>query len=363
MISRCHYFVRLTWRRIKRRPVLSVLLMLILVYLAAVSIIMGYEKVGFGKAVLRIFPSFFGEVGEIESPLIAVQISMVVGILVSATFVIIITARITSALVESLRRGGSMAKRVNFDGHTIICGWNFQGKRLVSELLSATTKRYEGIVVLTDAEQRPDMDERVEFIPGDPSQKESLEAARVDRANSVIVLTDFDKNMNDADAEALMVTLAVETLKREVHTCVQIRNSANRRHLERANADEIICLDQMGASVAVASALNHGVSRRLNELLTFNIGSEFYRYDKPLSDVLVDMEFADAVAMLAKEHRIILLGIETYYSEDLQHQLSGDVLSKSPDGKKALIVNPQSRYHIKRDDALFLVAESEPTNL
>ena len=363
MTPRFTYFVWRAWRRIRHHPVLSVLLMLAVVYLVAGTVVAVYENVDFGKACLKIFPSFFGEVGEIESPFIAVQISLIVGILVSVTFVVIITARITSALVESLRRGGSMAKKVNFDKHTIICGWNFQGQRLVVELLAANVKRARGIVVLTDSERRPDMDERVEFIQGDSSQTASLEAARVEKADSVIVLTDFDKNMNDADAEALMVVLAVESLNRAVHTCVQIRNSANRIHLERAHADEIICLDQMGASVAVASALNHGVSRLLNELLTFDRGCEIYRYDGDLSGDLVGTEFVYAVALLAQKQHIILMGVETDYSKELADQLSGDVLDVLPEGDRVLIVNPQSQYKLRQHDALFIIAESQPTKL
>jgi voltage-gated potassium channel len=321
-----------------------------------------YEGVGFGTAALEIFPSFFGELGQIESPLAAVQISTVVGILVSVTFVVIVTARITSALVETLRRGGSMARRVKFSGHTIVCGWNFQGKRLVAELLAADVNRCRNIVVVHDTEQRPDMDDRAEFVRGDPSQGEALEAAGVGTADSVIVLTDFDKNMNDSDAEALMVVLAVESLNPDVHTCVQIRNSDNRKHLERARADEIICLDLMGASVAVCSALNHGVSRLLNELLTFNRGSELYRYDRPLSDNLVGAEFADAVAMLA-QRRMILIAIETPVSDGLARSFDSDVLNLSPNGDRALIVNPISRYEIRQGDALYVVAQAEPARL
>ena len=43
------------------------------------------------------------------------------------------------------------------------------------------------------------------------------------------------------------------------------------------------------------------------ELLTFNSGSEFYRYDDPLSEEIVGKEFADVVRLLA-QRRIMLLG-------------------------------------------------------
>jgi len=362
MISRCRYLIWLAWRRIVHRPVLSILLTLVILYFVAALVIMAYEKVEFGGALMKIFPAFFGEVGFIESPLLAVQIWVVIGMIASITFLAVVTAKITSVLVEFVRRGGSMAKRVNFSGHTIICGWNYQGERIIKELLSANVKQQRGVVILTDSEERPVKNERVEFIKGEPSQDENLIRAGVMKANSVIVLTDVIKGANEADAEALMVVLAVESLNREVHTCVQIMNSANRMHLERAHADEIICLDQIGGCLVVASALEHGVSHIVSELLTFNIGSEFYRYDGHISDRLAGKEFAEAVQVLSQQ-RIILLAVETDYSEELVRQLSADTVSKLPEKDRAMVVNPQSRYEIRQGDALFLIAESEPTEL
>ncbi len=344
------------------RPVLSILLMLLILYVIAALVVAAYEEVGLGSALLRIFPAFFGEVGFIESPFVAVQVFVLIGLLASITFLAVVTGKITSVLVESLRRGGSMARKVNFSGHTIICGWNYQGERVIRELLSADVKKHHGIVIVHDCEERPVQDERVECIPGDPSQDANLIRAGVRRAKSVIVLTDLSKGANRADAEALMVVLAVESLNREVHTCVQVMNSANRCHLERAHADEIVCLDQMGGCLVVASALEHGVSHVVSELLTFDCGSEFYRYDSYISDELVGKEFAEAAGILA-QRRMILIAVETDYSEELRRQLSKDVLHVLPESNRAVLTNPQSKYEIHQGDALFVIAESEPAKL
>ena len=104
MIYGCRYRIWLAWRKIVHRPVLSILLILIFIYIGATSTIMVYERVGFGTATLEIFPAFFGEVGFIESPYLGVQISIILGMLVSITFLAIITAKITSVLVEFVRR-------------------------------------------------------------------------------------------------------------------------------------------------------------------------------------------------------------------------------------------------------------------
>ncbi|MFC1949924.1 NAD-binding protein [Chloroflexota bacterium] len=233
---------------------------------------------------------------------------------------------------------------------------------MAKELIAADISKERGIVVLSDLDHRPEVDDRVEFVQGDPTRNESLIRAGVPKADSVIVLTDLTLGSSQADAQALMIVLAVESLNRDVHTCVQVMDSANRIHLENAHADEIVCLDQMGGSLVVASALNHGVARVVTELLTFNKGSEFYRYDWQLSDSLVGKEYAEAVELLA-ERRIILVGFETDYSEELPKQMAGDTISRLPEVKRAVIVNPQREYKIRQGDALFIIAEAEPAQL
>jgi voltage-gated potassium channel len=352
----------LSWRKIILRPALSILLVLIIIFIISSMIIMVNDNIGYGHAVLKVFPSFLGELGEIGDPNIPVQISIVVGLLASISFIVILTAKITSVLIDFMRRGGSMARKVKFSGHTIICGWNFQGERIVEDLLEANTIKHRGVVILTKSEERPIKDERVEFINGDPANDEDLIKAGVKRAESVIILTDFTKGANAADAQAIMIALAVEDLNRDVHSCVQIMNSVNAQHLRHAHADEIICLDQMGGSLAVFSALNHGASMIISELLTFNKGSEIYRYDGSLSDKINKKEYADVAKVLA-EQRMVLLGVETDYTEEVKKMANMDVLHQVPEKGRVIIVNPQSNYFVHQGDALFIASESEPARL
>ena len=251
--------------------------------------------------------------------------------------------------------------RVKFSDHIVICGWNYQGEKIVNELVS-NLKFQREIVILANCERRPLDDDRVEFISGDPCKDEDLTRAGIKKADSVIVLSDVSKGANEADAQALMIVLAVESLNRRTHTTVQLMNLANRIHLERAHADEIICLDQMGGNLVVASAMNHGVSHVVSELLTFNSGSEFYKYEGRLSGELVGKEFTDAVRVLAGKH-MLLLGVETEDSPETRTALSSDVLHPITETKKVIVVNPLSPYKIKQGDALFLIAESQPANL
>ena len=346
----CHKFV-------VTRPIKAILVLLILAYITAILIIVVNDNVGFFEPCIRGLPAFFGELGTPDSGSVTVRIAMLTSLFVSMAFLAVITAQITTVFVKFCQQGGIIMSKIKLSNHIIICGWNFQGLRIVEELLHANSNT--NIVILADSDKHPlkgnTRSHRIDFVKGDPTQDKALKNACVHTSESVIVLTDFTKNANEADAEALMIVLAVESLNRNVHTCVQIMNSSNRVHLERAHADEIVCLDQIGGNLLVASAINHGVSRVIKELLTFNEGSEFYRHEGTLAKQLAGIEFAEVVRILAKK-RMVLLGFETDFSENLKLRLKADELHLIEEGNRVLVVNPQEQYVLKENDALFLIA-------
>ena len=356
--------MRYCYKFVVTRPIKVILILLILAYFTAILIIAVNENVGLVEAGIRGLPAFFGELGTPDSRSVTVRIAMLASLFVSMAFLAVITAQITTVFVKFCQQGGRIMSKIKLTNHIIICGWNFQGPRIVEELLRAN--RDTNIVILVDSDKHPlkgsNKSHRVDFVRGDPTQDEALERACVHASESVIVLTDFTKNANEADAEALMIVLAVESLNRNVHTCVQIINSSNRVHLERAHADEIVCLDQIGGNLLVVSAMNHGMSRVIKELLTFNEGSEFYRHEGTLAKQLAGTEFAEAVRILAQK-RMVLLGFETDLSDNLKEKLKSDELHLTEEGNRVLVVNPQAQYILREGDALFLIAESEPGKL
>jgi voltage-gated potassium channel len=354
--------IRFLQKHFVRRPLISVLSVFVIIYTGITILITILEDLSFAEASVMLLPAFLGELGVLEVKCFLTKIGMLASLLVSLLFVAVVTAKITSVFVEFVARGGSIVKKVNFSDHIIICGWNFQGKKIVEKLYNADLKMKRNVVILANLDTRPVQDESVEFIKGDPTQDEDLINAGVKRASSVIVLSDLRKEANESDAEALMIVLAVESLNRQVHTSVQILNSDNRIHLERAHADEIISLDQLGGSLSVASSLNPGVSNIVTELLTFNSGSEFYRYDRKLSDKIIGKEFTEVVSILAKR-KMILLGVEIDDSPEIRKKLTMDMLHPGNEEGRLIIVNPQGPYKIQQGDALFIIAESEPVKL
>lgn len=350
---------------IARHPLVALLGVLAALFFVSSSALWFLEDdvKSFGDAILIVLPPFLGHVFEDRDLSIGRILILLTGLATSIGSLAIITALIVNRFIKLCLKGGRIVNRVRMRGHIVICGWNTQGEAIVRGLLAAGARASQGITILAEADRRPTQVDEVEFVSGDPAQDCDLQRARIQDAASVIVLTDFTRDPNEADAKALLIVLAVETLNKQVHTCVQILNSSNRIHFQHAHADEIICLDQLGGNLAVASALNHGTSYLISELLTFNSGSEFYRYSDRLPDRLLGKEFSQAVRILA-EQRVLLLGIETDGSDEIRAMLADDVLYQVKEKEnRVIVVNPQGTYRLQQGDVLFLIAQSEPAIL
>jgi voltage-gated potassium channel len=303
-----------------------------------------------------VLPPFLGQIADATDVAPLTAVVWLLGLLASVGSLAIVTAVIVGRFVRVLLRGGHVSTKTRQTGHVVICGWNGQGQAIVDALMVSDCSG--GIVVVANLERRPLDNDDVEFISGDPTQDDSLKRAGIENARSAIVLTDFHESANDADAKALLIALAVESMNASVHTCVQILNSANARHFERAGVDEMICLDQIGGNLAVAAAVNPGVSALVSELLTFNFGSEFYRVEGSPVISLVGKSYVEVVKTLAEKH-VIVLGVETETSVELCEAMRDEVIHRaSAGGRRMMMVNPRTEYRMQKGDTLFCAARS-----
>ena len=294
-----------------------------------------------------IVVSIFGETTSPTS--FGARVLTLVGLfegLILATYLIAISA------IFTIKGGGLMTR--SHKNHFVICGWNFQGARIVTELLNARSNQKFDIVVVPGEEIPDDLNEfgnKVFVVRGSPTDDHTLEAADIRTARSAIILTDTTLPPDSADAKVLMTTLAVETLNRQVYTCAQIMNSENEIHLQRANVDELVLFDVLGANLSVASALTPGITKVLSELVHFDEGSEFYKLTPPLPRELVGMDFKEAAAWLSNSD-MILVGVESDGLPDSYRQ-------SLDDGQRGVYVNPKG-HQIRDTDALFVIGDDVP---
>ena len=297
-----------------------------------------------------IVPMIFGEtmVPQSLGERIVTLFALIQG-LVLTTYLIAIAAFFTV-------RGGRILTKTH-SGHYVICGWNFQGPRIIEELIEARKdKHYDIVVVPGDPipSRLKQFGRKISVVEGAPAEDSTLIKAGIKSAKSAIVLNDTNEPPESADAKALMVTLAIETINESVYTCVQIQHSENEIHLQRANVDEIIPLDLLGANLAVASALHPGVTKMVSELVHFDSGSEIYRISPPLPQSVIGHTFNKAQQWFASKE-IILIGVESDKLADSYNVKHGGVSQDS----RGVFVNPHG-HQIAANDALFVISEDSP---
>ncbi len=330
------------------------------------------DKTTFFSALVKMLPLLLGELGDVKEESLTAQVTFFVGLLSGAFFIAFIGASIVNWFVTFSMKGGRIMKRVNHKNHIIICGWNVQGLHIINQLLSPDITTNRPIVLLADLHERPPIPYEVDFLSGDPTKEENLKKAGIMTADTVIILTEFgcenQRGMNP-DAQAVLMTLAVESLRPDVYTCVQLFNSEYKKHLEHANVDEYICLDRMSGNMLVSSALNHGLSKVIGELLEFSSGSEIYKKEIPPS--FIGQSFRRAAEILNQEE-MILLAVESTNETPLldeegriHYNQDGTAMTKT---EERLIVNPLKRdlndsdYIFQPGDHIYFIAVEEPDN-
>lgn len=347
-------------RKFRRRPIKLIICLLIVIYVICIITITNSEKVSILEAVLLLLPPILGNLGTVE--VTPTGIAFILSLVIYICFLGIIFGKLAEILVNLALKGGVFVKKVNFEKHIVICGWNFQGPKILESLLSGEAHKEKPIVILADMEKVPYDSNEVDFIPGCPWKKEDLIRAGIPKADTAIILTDIrGEKTSNPDADALMVALAIENLNNKVHTCVQLLFSENIIHLENAKVDEIICLDQVGGNLMVSSALNHGISKVMNELLTFDKGSEIYRYERKMPDDYTGKSFREVGKQLL-EKNMILIAIETKKDDYVIKACSNDWIHSYGE-EKVLIINPQNNYKLRENDSLFIISEKKLTKL
>ena len=223
--------------------------------------------------------------------------------------------------------------------HIVICGWSEATRLIVEQLHSEDVAQLQHIVIIDDkVEQCPINDPYVYFVHGDPTEDEALERACVSEASTAIILADWSlPNPGLRDSKTALVTLAIESMNREVYTCAELMKAESKRHLERAGVDEPICVADISQRMLVMAALNHGLSRLFDDILTFNRGSEIYC--TPVPKALIGSEFRRLVALLNDEMDLIVMAVRR----------GNDVFT-----------NPRGTFVLEDGDNLFLLAESYP---
>ncbi len=244
--------------------------------------------------------------------------------------------------------------------HIVICNWNERGKRVITELRHPEGKPDAEIVIIDDKtldEQdmlsTPAFRKKIHYIHKDPIRHGTLREARVNSADTIIILAD---NLSpDPDAKSAMIVLALlrECKRKRPHIISEVVNSENSQHLKDAGANETICTTEIGVGILAHCAVNKQLSEVYKDLLTYTFeGNELYVVTRDaLADVFIGKTFVECAQLLYQKrderNPVILLGVRR------QGKI---IMNPRSDGKG----QDQEDLRIRDDDALIVMAFSPP---
>jgi voltage-gated potassium channel len=262
------------------------------------------------------------------------MILMVLGI----GFIGVLTATIAGIFIENKIMENKGMKTVAVEGHFVICGWNFSCHEIVAELREDPKSKDLPIVIIAQLNEKPTEDATLQFIRGEV-KPDVLEKANLNAAQGVILVSNENLDPNVRDAKTILDTLTIKSLYPDVYVCVELMESKNIDHCQRAGADEIIVIGELSTNLLVQAALDHGITRMVTELVSNRYGNEVYKIKLP--SAMVGWTFFDVMCELKKSQNILCLGVEN----------KGDL---------KLNTNPDGAYRLSPEDDLIVISKSRP---
>jgi voltage-gated potassium channel len=175
---------------------------------------------------------------------------------------------------------------------------------------------FTGAPVTCHLKERPALDDVTKFVSGDPSTTADLQRVRIETASTAIILADnsYDHiDVEQMDSKTLLTALAVESLNPDCYTCVEVIRSENSDHFQRTRANEILISGRLTGALLAHSAITHGLSQVVGDLITHPEGNEFYWVDVPES--LLGSTFEAAWLGLKRDHDCLAVGVASAAGE------------------------------------------------
>ena len=273
-----------------------------------------------GESFFRVFVILFSGVD--QPPKTPVGRLMTVLILVAGVCLVgLFTGAVASVFVERRLRRREVS-HFEMEDHLVLCNWAPRGLEWIEEVHSKIIQDKRPVVIIHDNPEAIDLPDKqddpafndVYIVKGDPTIEVVLRRARVHKAHSIVVLSD-DRQGDHADGKTILVCISLANICKgsKANIAVECRNPANRNHLRKAGADEIISSDELGLRLLARTALYHGMTRVYQELLTVGRdANEMYLINLPRE--LIGRDFVEVSSMFLRHRNdkraCLLIGLQ-----------------------------------------------------
>ena len=191
------------------------------------------------------------------------------------------------------------------DDHIIICGWNDDVLTIVETLIASTNKM---ILIIAENLNVNIQNSRVCLLQSNPSNKHTLEKGRIDRAFSVIILSETidGRTAQDIDAKSILVALAVNICNPNIHITLELQDKSNSEHAKNAGVNDFITPTAYQGSLLAQSASSPGVAELFSELLT---NPNTYVQRTIVSESFIGNTYLSLVQHFTQKGNISVLGL------------------------------------------------------
>jgi voltage-gated potassium channel len=237
-----------------------------LLLMAAVTVFgtVGYMVVGLGPfdalyQTITLATAGSGEVGPRDEIDRAYRVFTLVFVLMAASSVVYTAGVLFEALVEGALddrfRRRRMQRRVDrMDGHVIVAGWGRIGRSI------AGYARRHGMAVVAIEREPTAVGDDVPLVVGDATDEDTLIAAGIHRATSLIAaLGDTSDN--------LALVLTARSLRADIRIVARVERDRDVRRFTRAGADRVVNPSEIGGSRMAAMAFRPHVAEFLDEVI------------------------------------------------------------------------------------------------
>ena len=293
--------------------------------------------------------------------------------------------------------------KFSFTNHIIIIGWKENTPQFVEELLMAQKKFKDQNKKVVFIVQNPEeisekfsiikdlqTTKAINFVAGDAREENVLQKANLHQADTVVILSEGISE--SADEKTLLRALAISRYCRKmtvqekssrksntiasdvkrldankyedsIYIIAELNNDKYREDLKNSDVNEIINGSEYSKNIITQSLLNHGVSKVLDEILTYNDYNEFYVIDlKENQYKSLHNKTFDELLPILRSKGILLIAIRVVYHDIDSHEIIDEhrisQLLEEEQLYRQIIVNPTSKFEINRpvdnDDQLIV---------
>lgn len=227
-------------------------------------------------------------------------------------------ATVTSVYVSRRIKEGKGLEEVKFIDHMIICGFNLNCANILEGVRKLSDPEQIPVILVADLPEDESSellyrfaDINLKYVHGDFTSESVLKRANVQHAKYAIVLAEYNTEvLHTSDERAILATLTLKSLNKKIVVSAEILDPANKGHMKRANADEIVIVGEDSGFLLTAGVLAPGLPEVVRELTSWIYGTELWHRKIPRE--FVGSTFAELSSHFLQSDGSLLIGLTSF---------------------------------------------------